>query len=143
MKLNLASGFKKLEGFVNIDINPSCNPDRILNLLRTPWPFQRDSVEEFNCTHWLEHIGEEFIQIMKEIHRVGTNGARVYIEVPHWQSIGAFQDPTHKRFFTESTFKYFDEWKYLYNLPHFKTKEIKVMEGNDGKYICFELEVVK
>ena len=35
--------------------------------------------------------------------------AIVEIIVPHFRSIGAYADPTHKRFFTTSTFDYFEK----------------------------------
>ncbi|MEM4605442.1 MAG: hypothetical protein QW103_00170 [Candidatus Pacearchaeota archaeon] len=30
LKLNLGCGTKKLKGFINCDIDPSCNPDKVM-----------------------------------------------------------------------------------------------------------------
>ena len=68
---------------------------------------------------------------MEEIFRVCKDGAIVKIKVPYFKSIGAFKDPTHKRFFTEETFTYFDkEERIKHNLvdygivASFKTEKI-------------------
>lgn len=46
---------------------------------------------------------------MEELWRVCRPGGLVHILVPYYNAAGAFQDPTHVKFFTERTFEYFTE----------------------------------
>ena len=38
MKFNMGCGFKKLEGYVNVDKYPECSPDMQFDLEVLPWP---------------------------------------------------------------------------------------------------------
>jgi hypothetical protein len=69
-------------------------------------PLKDNSVEEVYTSHFLEHT-ENYVHLMEEIYRVSKPAAKVKIVVPYYKSILAFQDPTHKHFFTENTFDYF------------------------------------
>jgi len=63
----------------------------------------------------LEHI-ENLPSLMMEFHRVCVNGAIIEIIVPHCNGIGAFQDPTHRRFYSYNSFEYFTKNK---NFPSY------------------------
>ncbi len=83
---------------------------------------------------------------MKEIHRVCINGAIVWIRVPHVDGPGAFQDPTHNKFFNDLTFLYFDHrnayWKsvsILYGVPKFEI----IKQTKDSIFLIVELKVIK
>ena len=78
---------------------------------------------------------------MKDIHKVCKNGAIVHVKLPEAPSKFAFQDPTHVSFFTRDTFKYFDEWSWLYQFPRFKTLSLEVTK--DGEEMIVDLQVVK
>lgn len=106
MKLNLGSGKTPLDGFVNVDISLKGKADFILDLLQFPWPWEDGTVEEINCTHFLEHIGDEFFPFVDECYRVLKPGALFRIRSPYYTSMRAVQDPTHKRFICEATFEY-------------------------------------
>ena len=45
MKLNLGSGYRKIEGYVNIDNRESVKPDVVADL-SVGFPFKSDSIEE-------------------------------------------------------------------------------------------------
>jgi predicted SAM-dependent methyltransferase len=69
-------------------------------------PFDNNSVEKIYAEDVLEHI-RNLIPLMDECHRVMKPSGTMHITVPHYKSEGAFQDPTHVRYFTPKTFKYF------------------------------------
>src|SRR3989442_13498144 len=108
MKLHLGCGTSKLAGFVGADISPLTGVDVLCDLETHPWPFKDSSVDECCLFNILEHLTDT-VHAMEEIWRICTPGAIVRIIVPYYNSPGAFQDPTHVRFFTERTFEYFTE----------------------------------
>ncbi|MFA4819646.1 MAG: hypothetical protein WC613_01665 [Candidatus Aenigmatarchaeota archaeon] len=108
LKINIGSGKKPYEGFINLDRQSMENVDVVWNLEKTPLPFETDTISEINAEHILEHI-KNYIPLMEEIHRICKPGAIVRIWVPYFKYEGAFRDPTHVRFFSERSFEYFTE----------------------------------
>jgi len=106
MKLNLGCGKNKKEGYINCDISAEVNPDKIIDL-EVKLPFESNSISKIYSRHTFEHI-EHFMQLMKELYRICKNNAEIEVIVPYFAHPGAFQDPTHKRFFTLRTFDYFN-----------------------------------
>lgn len=98
-KINLGSGYKRYEGFLNVDDDPLVNPDHVVQLddVNIRLPFEDNSVEEIKAEHILEHIGDGFIPLMKELYRVAEHGCILDIIVPHHQHDVFYGDPTHKR----------------------------------------------
>lgn len=97
MKINLGCGYNKIDGYVNIDCDPNCSPDRLIDLETQLLPFDDNSVDEVRCHHILEHIGDGFIHLVKELYRVCKDNAVIDIAVPHPRHDVFLIDPTHKR----------------------------------------------
>jgi hypothetical protein len=100
MKLNIGSGRKRLEGYVNIDMNPKLNPDLVCNLASEGWPISDGIVTEGVCSHVMEHLPntpEPFFHFLRELYRVCANGAVIHVAVPHPRNDLFFRDPTHVR----------------------------------------------
>jgi hypothetical protein len=98
VKLNLGCGTNKVPGYVNVD--RAHGPDVVHDLEVFPWPWPDSSIKEIRAHHVLEHLGrtpEAFISVMKEMHRVCRNGAKVEIVVPHPRHDDFLNDPTHVR----------------------------------------------
>lgn len=119
MRLNLGCGFNKLDGFVNVDKSPECEPDRVADLEEFPWPFDDDSADEVVMSHVLEHLGqltETYLAIIQELYRICRDGAALRIRVPHPRHNDFINDPTHVRPIMPDQFHLFSraknlEWK--------------------------------
>lgn len=118
MKLDIGCGKNKKVGFTGLDKVNLSGVDIICNLDKEKIPLEDNSVEKVHSTHFMEHAAD-ILFVMEEIWRVCKNGAKIIIVVPYFNSIGAFRDPTHKRFFTYDTFDYFTDTK---KLPSFYSK---------------------
>lgn len=112
LKLNLGCGRKRMTGYIGIDrvgyIDGNGNQavDIIRDLEKEGLPFCDNSCVEIVADAFLEHIVNlEFL--LNECWRVLKPGGILKGAVPNAGSDGSFRDPTHKRFFTESTFSYF------------------------------------
>lgn len=106
-KINIGAGRHKREGFVSIDIIDYPEVDIVADITKG-LPIPDNTVEEVLALSILEHLYDT-VGIMEEIYRVCKNGAKVIVTVPYAKSTAAFKDPTHKKFFTERTFEYFDK----------------------------------
>jgi len=71
-----------------------------LNLL--PIPLADNRFDYITARHILEHL-QNVVGVMNEIHRIGSNGAGVVIEVPHYANPIYYDDPTHVRPFGDNT----------------------------------------
>ena len=138
-KLNLGCGFKKINDHWNVDIQPSCNPDEVLDLEQTPWPYEDNFFERISADNILEHVGQNpkvFTEIIKEMYRVSKDGAEWYINVPHHRCDLFWDDYTHVRVLTPKTFKMFDQ---QYN---YESIQNKLSDSTFGFYHNVDLEVV-
>lgn len=105
-RLDLGCGRVKLPGYIGMDRLPLPGVDVVHDLEILPWPLGDSSFDFVHCSHVLEHL-ENLVAVMEEVHRILRPGGSLFVRVPYYRSPGAFQDPTHKRFFTEKTFEYF------------------------------------
>lgn len=111
VRLDIGCGANKNQGFVGIDIMPLKGVDIVWNLEETPWPLPDECVIMATASHVLEHInphGGVFINVMDEIWRVLKPYAQFAFVVPHGESSGYIQDPTHCNPMNETTMHYFD-----------------------------------
>ena len=97
MKLNLGSGNKRFDGFVNIDSDSKCNPDYVIRLGVDELPFDDNRVDEVIAHHVFEHIGDGFFAFLKQLYRICEHGAIIDIHVPHPRHDYFLGDLTHVR----------------------------------------------
>lgn len=105
MRVNLGSGGRPLAGWVNVDVADIPGVDLVHDLDVGPWPFESGTVEMITAKDVFEHVNNPVL-FMTECHRILGPGRTLFIRTPHWRSIDAFTDPTHRRFPTEHTFDY-------------------------------------
>jgi SAM-dependent methyltransferase len=113
--LDLGCGKRKVQGAVGLDRNPHSQADVIHDLDVFPYPFEDNQFDRIFSFDVLEHVSD-VIRTLEEIHRLGRNGGRVFLRVPHFSSTLAFGDPTHKHFFNTQSLDYvcggFSEYGY-------------------------------
>lgn len=119
LKLDLAAGQNRREGFLGVDVVKGDGVDYVLDLERDEWPWDEDSIDELHCSHFVEHV-HDFCAFMDNAWRVAKDGATFTIVCPYYSSIRAWQDPTHVRAINEITFYYFNaEWRAAQRLDHY------------------------
>ena len=120
LKLDLGCGTRKKEGFIGVDARQfDGKVDQVVDL-RKPWPWKDGTVEEVNCSHFLEHLeAMERVHFVNELYRVMIPGGKCAIVIPHWASCRAYGDMTHKwPPVSEMWFYYLNaEWR-KENAPH-------------------------
>jgi len=139
LKLSLACGQNKPEGFKGVDIAKTDQTDYVQDLLQFPWSqFADNSVDEIECSHFVEHIphgngyNDPFFQFFDEIYRIlkpaefdpaNPNIALrgfATITCPYYSSMRAWQDPTHNRAISEASFLYLNkQWRIDNKLDHY------------------------
>ncbi|TSC90967.1 MAG: type 11 methyltransferase [Parcubacteria group bacterium Licking1014_17] len=123
MKLDIACGQNKRQGFKGVDIVPGEGVDFVWDLEKFPWgPFKNNSVEEVNVSHYAEHT-RDLIKFMDEVWRICRHDVKVTIVSPYYTSIRAWMDPTHVRAISENTWLYFNKsWRESVKLEHYPIK---------------------
>src|SRR5271154_2869493 len=112
MNLNMGCGYKKIAGYVNVDVSPQCSPDMAIDLETTPWPWLSNSADAVLFNHSLEHLGASpgaFEALMRELYRICRPGAAVTINVPHPRHDDFIDDPTHVRAVTPALLTLFSK----------------------------------
>jgi predicted SAM-dependent methyltransferase len=111
-KLNMGCGFRKLDGFWNVDVERRCNPDQVVDLEKTPWEWEDNFFEDIMADNVLEHLGHDpkvFSKVIQEMYRVSCPGARWVVMLPHHRCDLYWNDYTHVRVLTPETFRMFDQ----------------------------------
>jgi hypothetical protein len=137
-KLNIGCGFKKLDDHWNVDIEPKCNPDQIVDLETFPWPFEDNYFEKITADNIIEHLGQDpkvFTKVIKEMYRVSQDKATWYVEFPHHRCDLFWDDYTHVRPLTEKTFRMFDQQ------TNFDSIQRRLSDSTFGIYNSIDIEV--
>lgn len=102
--LNLGCGYKKHASFVNVDAYPSCDPDIVWDLNKTPWPWAKDNeFDEIHALHVFEHL-PNWWGAFKECARVLKPGGILYVAVPDESSKSALTYRDHVTVFSPYSF---------------------------------------
>jgi hypothetical protein len=140
MKFNMGSGRRKRPGYVNVDAEPQSEPDEVVDLEVTPWPWPDSCASEVLFNHSLEHMGGDpkvFLAIMSELYRIAKNGCVVQINVPHPRHDNFIGDPTHVRAITPKLLELFDQTR------NRQAEEANGAQTPFGLYLGVDFELVK
>ena len=109
MKLHLGAGYKRFDGYLNVDFDPLCEPDYNFDL-EGKWPFEDSVVTHVIAHHVFEHLGDPgYFNFLKELYRVCAPGAIIEVAVPHHRHDCFLNDPTHRRPITIEGMKLFSK----------------------------------
>ena len=97
--LDIGCGNRKYPGAIGMDISGDTEADIIHDLDVYPWPLEDDSVDQVLMQDVIEHIAEPY-RLMAELHRICRSDARVQLRTPHYSSVLAYSDPTHRHAFS-------------------------------------------
>jgi hypothetical protein len=135
--IDLACGDNKysdsLGKWIGVDIVKTDSVDIVHDLMSFPYPFESNSVDELNCSHFVEHIpqpckcfnggSDPWADFFNECFRIMKVGARMRITAPYYSSIRATQDYTHRRSISEASFMYLNKgWRDQNKLDHYEIK---------------------
>ena len=139
-KINIGCGLNKKDDEFGVDINPRSNADMIFDLNKTPWEIEDSKFEVVYCDAILEHL-HNFFGVMEEIWRISKNGAKIYINVPHFSDIAMYSDPTHVKFFSSNSFETLtgkNQWSF-YTDARYEIISMKIKLKSLFRLIGFEL----
>ncbi|MHC4663732.1 MAG: class I SAM-dependent methyltransferase [Planctomycetota bacterium] len=104
--LDIGCGNGKTDGAVGIDMRENPGVDIVWDLNKTPWPLEDNAFDRIVCRHIIEHL-DDIAKTMSEIYRTAKEGAIVEIRVPHFSSLNAYRDPTHRHYLSLHSFDVF------------------------------------
>jgi SAM-dependent methyltransferase len=98
--LDVGCGADKYPGAVGVDVSAETAADVVLDLDDIPYEaLQSSSFEQILCQDVLEHV-ESPMRVMEELHRIAAPGGRIHVRTPHFSSLLAYSDPTHRHYFS-------------------------------------------
>ncbi len=106
-KLNLGCGKDIRKDYINVDYYKHPAIDVVHDLNIFPYPFEENKFDEILLLDILEHL-DDSQKCIRELWRISKNNCRIKITVPHYASVNAWGDMTHKRSFSQNSMKHFD-----------------------------------
>jgi SAM-dependent methyltransferase len=97
--LDLGCGSAKYPGAVGLDISADTQADVVHDLDAFPYPLEDGAFDQVLMQDVIEHLAEP-IRVMEEVVRVCRPGARIHLRTPHFSSVLAYSDPTHRHVFS-------------------------------------------
>ena len=135
IKLDIGCGPNKRKDWIGIDQFSFPGVDHVHDVRSGPWPFEDNSVDESQASHFIEHLTNfdekwERVHFFNELWRITVPGGKCTLVFPHWSSNRFYGDPTHKEPISEMSFYYLDPVWRKANAPHTDA------EWNKGGYKC-------
>jgi len=97
--LDVGCGKNKTKGAIGIDISLQTQADVICNLKYLTIPFKDNIFSHIICKQIIEHL-LDVESFLKELCRIGKNGAKIIIQTPHFSSYMAYGDYAHYHAFS-------------------------------------------
>lgn len=97
--LDIGCGSAKFPGAVGLDISADTDADIVHDLDVFPYPIEDGSFDQILMQDVIEHVAQP-IRVFEELHRIARPGARIQLRTPHFSSVLAYGDPTHRHYFS-------------------------------------------
>jgi len=101
--INLGCGRDHREGWHNVDVRESVDPDEVVDLNVYPWPWPTNRFERVLASNVLEHLDDQ-LAALQELHRITEPGGVITVAFPHPASRSQWVDPTHEHALVPETF---------------------------------------
>jgi SAM-dependent methyltransferase len=139
-KLNFGCGKDIKKDYINADFTSFEGVDKNFDFNIFPYPFSDNEFEEISADNILEHLND-ISSVMKELHRISRPGGEVRIIVPYYNCYGAYNDVTHKHYFSHLSFEPFYKNNSRGNYfikEKFGLKKIKLVPTRIGRVLLFD-----
>jgi len=142
--LNVGAGRAMIPGAIPVDRDP-VQPNTVM------WnadgfdgmPFEDGSVDMIHAYHFLEHVAEPAL-VMREFERVLCHGGVLNVVVPYYMGGMAYQDLTHKHFFTEDTWRILMDQDYYGSDKPWKLKlNVNLVMGTSARTLALFTQFYK
>lgn len=97
--VDLGCGNAKSPGSIGVDLFFNTQADVVANLDAPNLPFKSKTIDEIIMTDSLEHTAD-VRATLKQTARLLREGGTIFIRVPHFSSLHAYSDFTHRHFFS-------------------------------------------
>ena len=97
--LDVGCGSSKTPGAIGLDISAHTDADIVHDLDEFPYPIESDSFDQILLQDVIEHVAEP-IRVFEELHRIARPAGRIHLRTPHFSSVLAYGDPTHRHYFS-------------------------------------------
>jgi SAM-dependent methyltransferase len=97
--LDIGCGSAKTPGATGLDISADTDADIVHDLDVFPYPIEDNSFDQILMQDVIEHVREPY-RVLEELHRIARPGARIQLRTPHFSSVLAYGDPTHRHYFS-------------------------------------------
>jgi SAM-dependent methyltransferase len=132
--LDIGCGAAKLPGAIGLDISPDADADVVHDLDEFPYPFEDAGFDQIVMQDVIEHLREP-IRVMEELHRISRPGARIQLRTPHFSSVLAYGDPTHRHAFSTVAIRSLAEPRFA----HYTAMRFRVIHVTLDLWLPFRL----
>ncbi len=132
--LDLGCGSAKYPGSTGVDRTADTAADVVHDLDAFPYPFPDSSFDQILLQDVIEHLADPF-GVMAELVRIGRPGARVHLRTPHFSSVLAYGDPTHRHYFSTVAIRQLAEPRFA----HYTTARLQVVHVTLDLWTPFRL----
>lgn len=139
-KLNFGCGKDIKKDYINVDITEFEGVNKTFDFNVFPYPFSNGEFDEIYADNILEHLND-IPAVMKELHRISKLGGLIRIIVPYYNCYGAYNDVTHKHYFSHLSFEPFYKKNTRGNYfikEEFELKKLKLIPTRLGRVFLFD-----
>jgi SAM-dependent methyltransferase len=132
--LDVGCGSAKWPGAVGLDISSDTDADIVHDLDSFPYPLEDSAFDHVLMQDVLEHLRDP-IRVVEELHRVLRPDGRLQLRTPHFSSVLAYGDPTHRHYFSALAIRSLAEPRF----SHYTTARFRVIHVTLDLWLPFRL----